>query len=307
MAPAIEGAGDLVLIAGLIVAIGLLYTTKWIVQGIRKLLDFGINLGFTTVHPLRWAIDGLAGWIEGGCESAIKWSQGKLTALFYGLVDSLGLIIGAPLALGLGIKDALVYLWHTAIRAFVNGIVNPVRTLATKAERDAQTAISTAAKDLQIAKRYAETEAASALRDAKSFATREAHAAEAAATDYADTAVAKLRAAESQAIASARAIAVGAEEALRTIEGAMTPEELAALLAAIPALAVLVHAIATEAGLDNPECRGKVKGICGTNPARWGKLLGELALLTGLLNFRELVALCRPLVKPAADLIRQAA
>lgn len=325
MATAIEAAGDLALIAGLLLAIGCLYAVVYLLKPIVALLDFSI-LG---VRPLHSLAVGIEHYLIGGARDAINASERLLTQLFYGVVDSLGLLIGTPVALALGIKDALVYLWHTAIRAFVAAIVNPVRTLATKAEADAQTAIRDAARDLTTAERYADARATAALRTAEGFATREADAARTSAEAYASEAVTKLRAAEDAALANSvllwhqaltgaehafdsaladvRGIAVGAEKDLETLYGHLGLLGAAGLLAALPALATLVNAIATEAGLDNAECRSKVKGICGTNPAQWGKLLGGLALMAGLLDLRELVALCRLILPAGVDLVKQVA
>jgi hypothetical protein len=305
VADAIEAAGDLTAIAGVLLAIGLLAVAVMLLKPLKDVLDF--NIPYINVRPLHFLAVALERYVIDGAEAAIKALEGVLAGLFYGLVDSLGLLIGVPVALGMAIKDALVYLWRSAIHAFVNAIVNPVRSLAQRADAAAVAAEATAARDLGIAERYAEGQVTRAVSDVKAWATHEIDAAKADTLDAAYRSIAVVRAAEDAAISSARAIAVGAEDALHTVEGAMTPSELAALLASIPALAVLVHAIATEAGLDNSECRGKVKQVCCTDPSRWAQLLLSIAALGLAFDLRELVAFAKTLVSPVEDLIKQAA
>lgn len=60
--------------------------------------------------------------------------------------------------------------------------------------------------------------------------------------------------------------------------GKLPLEKLLQGLAAAGAAAALVNLIASEAGLDSAECRGKVKNICATDPAGWAQLLETLAL-----------------------------
>lgn len=46
--------------------------------------------------------------------------------------------------------------------------------------------------------------------------------------------------------------------------------------------------IAAESGLNNPECRGKVKGICTTTPALWERFLAGLVPLGAALDLQDL-------------------
>ena len=325
MADAIEGAGDLALIAGLLLAIGCLYAIVFILRPIVSLLDFSV-LGYRPLHGLAVAIDK---YLVGGAKDAINASEKVLTQLFYGLVDSFGLLIGVPVALGLAIRDALVYLWHTAIRAFVNNVVNPVRHLATEAWASVTALERTVVRDFAAAEHFATSEAERAIRSAEAFATRDANAARAAAETFASEAVAKLRAAEDAALATAtrtfdanlhsaerafdtalgdvRGIAVGAEQDLKELYGKFGLLGAAGLIAAIPALATLVNTIATEAGLDSSECRGKVKGICGTNTSAWENLLLSIAAAGLIFDLSALVRFARELAGPVEDLVKRAA
>jgi len=119
--------------------------------------------------------------------------------------------------------------------------------------------------------------------------------------------LARLDEAGKAALETVRSVAVNVEEELQTIEGAAGAVGIAALIAAIPAISTLLHAIASEAGLENAECRGKVKQVCGTDPAEWLGLLEGAALLTGALSLRELVPIGRHAIEELGGLIREAA
>lgn len=94
---------------------------------------------------------------------------------------------------------------------------------------------------------------------------------------------------------------------LATIEGNLGALGVAGLIASIPAIATLVHAIATEAGLESASCRAKNKQICGTDPLQWAGLLGGLALMEGALSLKEIVPVARAIAHGTEDLIRAAA
>lgn len=120
------------------------------------------------------------------------------------------------------------------------------------------------------------------------------------------SAAAESQAAGQAALAGVRGIAVDVGDELHGIEGAFGAAGLAALVASIPAIATLVQTIAVETGLENAECRGKVKGICGTDPSAWGELLGGLVAVGFAFNLRELYEVARPLVDELAPIVREA-
>lgn len=100
-------------------------------------------------------------------------------------------------------------------------------------------------------------------------------------------------------------ITVGRE--LHEIEGDLGALGTAGLIATIPAIATLVHAIADEAGLGRAECRGKVKQICSTDPNAWSGLLAGLVGLGFVFSLRELAEIANPIVHELADVIGEAA
>lgn len=148
-----------------------------------------------------------------------------------------------------------------------------------------------------------ERAAAAALNEAERAAGSALAQSEAAAAE----ALARAEAAGKAALAGVKDIAVGAADDLATIEGQLGALGTAGLIAAIPAIATLVHAIATEAGLENAECRNKVKGICATNSNAWGDLLGGLVALGFAFSLRELYAVAEPLAAELAPIIAKAA
>lgn len=176
----------------------------------------------------------------------------------------------------------------------------------------------TAVARLRSAEDQAVANAVGLAAEAKAAGLAAAIAAEQAAERAAGSALAQSEAAAAQALAEAQAagkaaldtvkgIAVGVGDDLATIEGAFGAAGIGALIASIPALATLVTAIAVEAGLEDAACRGKVKGICRTDPNQWAGLLAGLGLLGAGFSLRELAELARPVVGGLADVIREAA
>lgn len=303
MVEAIEAGADLALIACILVLIGLLLAAKWITKPIVALLDVSI-LGQRPFHFLASALEGL---IVNGADAGIKALEHALARLFSGVVDSLGLLIGVPLVLGLAVKDALSYLWSRLLVPKIRSVTDHIVITATNALSRVESLERTVANDVSNLERYAESHATAALNEAKAYAREVAGAGERAAEKYASQAVDQLRAAESQAISSARAIAVGAAHELDVIEGALSATQLGALLAALPAIAALTHAIATEAGLENRACREKVGKVCQADSAKWGRLLGGLTLMTGAISLAELVGPARVIMRATEGLVKAAA
>lgn len=69
--------------------------------------------------------------------------------------------------------------------------------------------------------------------------------------------------------------------------------DVATLTTAVAAVGATVAVLEAEAGLGNPECRAKVKGICSTDPAAWAQLLGGLVAIGLATDFAELVKLAQ--------------
>lgn len=63
----------------------------------------------------------------------------------------------------------------------------------------------------------------------------------------------------------------------------------------------LLKALVREAGLDRAECRGKVKGICGTHSGAWENLLAGLVGGIALAEFDELVNVAETIIEELTD------
>lgn len=211
------------------------------------------------------------------------------------------------------LADAEAYV-ERRLSSELHAIGGDIGAAITAAERYADTAVS----KLRSAEDAAVSAAVGLAVEAKVAGLAAASAAEAEAEHFAGSAIAQSEAAAKQALAEAQAagaaalagvgrIAVGAADDLATIEKDLGALGVAGLLASIPALATLVQAIATEAGLSSAECRGKVKGICGTDPRAWAGMLEGAVLLTGALSLRELVPVGRTVIGELSGLIREAA
>lgn len=169
-----------------------------------------------------------------------------------------------------------------------------VDTLRAGASAAATAALTTAQAGITAAERLAagqvleaEQLAASGFADAERLAGSALAQSEAAAKQ----ALAEAEARGATALAGVRDVAVAAGDDLATIEGKLGALGTAGLIASIPAIATLVHAIATEAGLDDAACRAKNKGICGTDPLQWAGLLAGLAALGLSFDLSDVVKL----------------
>lgn len=207
-------------------------------------------------------------------------------------------------------------------RSYADGRVDAIaRTLRgdiaaaiSTAERYADEAVGRlrAAEDAAIANAVGLAAAARAAGEAAAaaaLATAEHDIAAGVATAEAAAAgaLAASDAAGKAALDVVRSVAVTAEQDIETVLGELDARTVAALIASIPALATIVNAIATEAGLENAACRTKVKGICGTDPTSWGNLLAGLAAIGLAFNLRELNAVAKPLIGGLSTIIREAA
>lgn len=413
MTEALEAGYDLVGLAACYVAIGLLLLVSAIVAALLKFLDVGIG----PYHPFHGITSKASNAITSALNSAVQGLEGAAAKFESGLVDSMALIIGIPLLLGVALYDLLKYLWGTALSAFVNTVVGPVRTTASNALTRVTSLEGTVADDFTKAKNYADNAAAGALSDADAFASHwidhavsvlnsNITAAVSSAERYTDTAVGLLRSAEDAAVAQAvgiavdaknaginaaagalstaegytdvakgaalaaaagalttaesyadaaknvalaaaggalvtaeqyaaaeanaaeagaeayaaqaagavssaleavRSIAVGAENDLATIEGQYGLLGVAALLASIPAIGTLLNSIATDTGLENEDCRKKVKGICASPTSAWGDLLAGLAATGFAFSLLELAEIAQPIVLELVPVISEAA
>lgn len=276
-------------------------------------------------------VDSLPNAIENGLNAVAAAIFGsdieRLANLFNGLAASFQALIDYPAALWKGVHAAFVYLWDTALPQAIGLAVNPVRTLANEAKALAGQAESDIATAFDEAQAYTDSKVAGAVADLRAYAEQQASGALHTAEGYADTAVGKLAATEDAAVAAATSLARTAEadaaaaytNAVAYVDGIVKPVEtglsdfekyvnslgLAGLVAALPALALLVQTIASESGLDNAACRSKVKGICGTSPAAWENLLAGIAAFGLAFDLADIVSAAVAILGTAENLIAQ--
>jgi len=90
---------------------------------------------------------------------------------------------------------------------------------------------------------------------------------------------------------------------LPSIAPPVDTSSLVALGASLAGLGALVSTVVTEAGLNNPECRSKVKQVCSTNTSAWGNLLAGLVAVAAIPSLSELAAVARDGVGLIGDTI----
>lgn len=146
-----------------------------------------------------------------------------------------------------------------------------------------------------------------ALGEAEHTAAHLAAVAALEAEHVATAAIAEAQAQSEAALAVVAGVADAARGGVIDIEELIRANGWAALIASVPALAILVHAIATESGLENASCRGKVKNICQTDASAWEGLIAGLVAVGLAFNLRELAAVARPLVEELAPIVARAA
>lgn len=292
-------------VSGLIDAFGLLIAIPALLfLGVKAALEYLWNQALMPrIHSVTNAIKTAAdnaltlaktaeGAVAGALASAERYAREHATAALNSAEDYIDAKVAGAIAALRGDIEAGV----SRAESFAETAVGKLR-----AAEDG--AIATAVGLAAEAKVAGELAAAAALQEAERAAGSALAQSEAAARQ----ALAEAQAAGQAALAGVKGIAVGAADDLATIEGDLGALGTAGLIAAIPALATLVHAIATEAGLENAECRGKVKGICATNTNAWADLLGGLVALGFAFSLRELYEVARPLADELAPIIAKAA
>lgn len=327
MAEALDGALDLVPLLLWGVAWGLLSLVSLLVAVGKAHLNPSLPLGIG--RPFNSAWNTVEDAVNGVLKRAADGVQSAWSGLLNGLIDSFGLLIGLSALLYLGVRAVIDKLWNDALPTLLSTTIAPVRRLALNAQTRADAALGAAVTAYDDAVSYADGVGTRTLHAARTYADSAASAVLGTAESYADEAVAKLRDAEHAAIGQAVSIAhtaeadaeaafaraqayagdlvapVGAE--LTDLEKYIKSLGLPALIAAVPALSLLLTQVLTETGLENGECRGKVKGICGTNPQAWEGLLFGIAAAGLELNFREFVSAAAMLAEPARALLHEVA
>lgn len=291
MGVALEAGYDLGVLASLLVCLGLLYAAKFIFGGLASALDFEIHIGPVHIRPLHWLASGLENFMISPIKDGIHAVEGAVAQFYHGLVTSLEILVALPILLGKGIADAFTKLWDHALKPFVLTLIHPLVAAGTKALALVTSLEATVANDLSSAERYAEGQATKAFTDAKAYTE---HIFGVAEHDIASAGKEYLRGLETAAGTIAHDLPEWEHKTWDELKKLLDGRDLATLGGLVGGLALLrsmTGTLATEAGLDNANCRGKVKDICGTNGNLWKDLLGALVVTEVGLHWRSMIRL----------------
>lgn len=269
-------------------------------------MHFSLDLGIVSFEPLGWLADALNSYILAGAEDARAAVAGAMKATYDGLVWSFEEMLGLFTDLGHAIKALALYLWQHVAKPYVDLVVGEVRSLANKAESAVESLISTVAKDLAAAEKYAEGQGSKAISTAEAFTKTEIAAARRDFTVAENAITARLDGIGTQAEAIAGDIAAAPGDVWGDLKQYVDPKNLAeaTILGVLGGLAI--HTLTDATGLSNDTCQENQKQLCGTNPSQWAKLLEGLVLLGATLDFKLVYDLTSTLVTDYGELIIKA-
>lgn len=300
-------AVDLVALAALWVLIGLTLAAAYTFQ---KFADT-INVSILGQHPFAGVARGIENTIVHWCNVGAKSLEGVANLLWRGLTWSISVTLQAIMAIPRDIHNALAYVKdhlivnvvraslstiHTAVNALEARVGTVTRELSSevvrldaKIERTATATVGTIERELGSEITRVEGEITSDIQSLRHTLRSEIDAAAKGAESIGAAALSKLSAAENAAL-DALDKAEGATAAeLRDFIKQVPLTDIGAALAALPLVIAAVNILEAETGLGRAECRAKVKGICGTDPSQWAKLLEGLALVGIGFNIKELI------------------
>lgn len=290
MALLLEPALDLTAIAGCLILLGLLYTMRFTFVQLAQMLDVGIDLGITTLHPFAWLAAAIETTLVKAIETGISLLETALHGLYAGLTWSISEAIALPGEVMSWVRGAFEYLnWsvlHPLAAHLEIGLAEGLALLQGRVNA----LYADVAGTLDAAEEYARQQAAGAVATAEAFATTLVHGIGDQFLSIAN---------------KAEAIAEGAAADVKTIEGDLSPAQLAALVAAIPAALVFTGELATEAGLGSAACRSKVGGICGVPALAWDALLAGLLVTELALTLPVIVELVQGTLGTFEDVIKE--
>lgn len=301
MAVAVEDLSVLLLWIGAFILATLAY---YVAKAIASVIDIDLPI---IGHPFHFVARRIENGIVDPLNKLRQASDAGIAKGFLDLVNALELGIGITLLLGLGVKDALQYLWGTALKPFIHAITDPISKLAHATAADVSALTKTVAADLRTAETYAADHATAALAAAKVYvdgkiatAIKVLRADIVAAVDFVHLAV-------GEAAAELPALPGMAWDDLNRLLNTKKLWQLAGLLASVPILAQLVRTLARESGLEKAECRDKVKGICSTDPQFWEGMLAGLLALGLTFSLEDLAKEARPVIEHLEPIVREAA
>lgn len=254
-------------------------TIHSITDAIKATADAALARAIALEKTVAGILASAEAYARGQAAAALGAAEGYVEHRLEAFAQTIRGDIAAGVSAAEGYADQAVSKLRAAEDAAVAGAVGLAAVAKSEAERLAAAAIATA-----------EAEAGAAL-SAEDQALRQA--------------ISLAQAAGTAALDGLGGVVINVGDDLRTIEAGLGAAGLGALIASIPALATLVHAIATEAGLENAACRGKVKGICGTDPSRWADLLLGLAALGFSFTLADVVEAAAGAIGQAGGLLAE--
>lgn len=314
-------AFDLAALTAVLTALALTYLSYELARAVAGVLNFSI-LG---VHPLANVAKALENSLVSWLSSVIDKLEKIARDLWHGFTWSIGVLLDGLYEFVQMTAQAIDLLRGVAIPEYVNAALAPVNAAIDQATRATRALGIELRGDIDRLRARVQQDA----RDLPHIIALNVDAAIDTAIPGIDAEIKAIRSSVDQAVdhalALARAESGRALGELRRAEDAaigaigsaqdLTSRELhdlldnvnhgdiASLIAAVPLLTVLVNTLAAETGLDNAECRGKVKNICATNATDWSWLLGGLAVAGVGFGMREIVEAAREVIHLAEDVL----
>lgn len=307
--PAVIEGVDLVALAAILLLIGLLTAVKYTFVYMSVALDISI-LG---VRPFKSIGNAIESTVIKGCNAGIAALGSVAHDLWAGSQWMLDQLAQAIMAIPNGVHAALDYLWKHAMPAYVKAAIGDAHTainglgakldfwstelahevtrLDAKITATANATLSTAEGEFTRAVAEVQHLVNGQLTSIRTELLNDLGSSVASAEATGASAVEALRKAEQAAVDAVSDAQTATADELRDLVGNIPLSDLTGIIASIPLLASVVQTLEAESGLENSSCRAKVKGICGTDPLQWAKLLEGLALLGVGLSLEEVFKL----------------
>jgi hypothetical protein len=316
-------AVDLVALCGILLLIGLLTTVSYTFTKLADVIDVGI-LG---AHPFRGVANAIESTIVAGCNTGIRALGSVAHDLWVGAKWSFNEVIQALMFVPNGVHAALQHLWKNAvpglvkayiavlskeINALAAGVTNltselgtDILRLDTKIENTATATFNSATQVIDSKVKQVEVDLTHGLNAIRASIEADIRSAVGTAEQTGTAALDKIRDAENAAIDSLKQAEGATAVELRNLAGQIPFTGIAAVIASVPLLQAAVNTLESEAGLTRPECRAKVKGICGVDPSAWAGLLEGLAIMAAGISLAEIFTLAEDAAKTALPVVEK--
>lgn len=268
------------------------------------------------LEGLARSVPVVGGYLARGVKAAVSYGKATLTKYtlgpldklvdwFMGLAASVGNFVAAVNAFMVELPSMLDHLTHVTVHNIVKAFVDPVRATANEAEKDATSAlhgIDVVERELEAKFVGIEGSVRSSIDHAVNVIRNVdlpdlEHVLEGKIGDVANTAAGDVQQVSDWA--------GGWIDYLLDQLQRLPIEQLLEGLAAVAGTAAIVRVIEQEAGLDNPQCRAKVKAICQTDPAAWLKLLAGVVALFAFPGLQAIVETAQKTVGLLDPVVRE--